>query len=282
MACKYTGDLVRKNTCLSPQSGTNDIAFIASIKDIVKWTKGLNVPVEEAEQVFRRPIMKFTKKFYKIEGRNNSIQGMAEFDGTGSFGKYTHQLNFSVYEDSPIITARLRELNAEKIVSVIQTNNKQFKILGKDSGLIVQTNSQDTSSEDTGGTYTINALGKASAFPDHLAVYSAELPNSVYNFELSQTEFQLLKDATKWPISAIAVGLTTTITLNDTTNNPFVDEAEIGTLVYFEDIVGTVGTDLTRGLNGKSFPITSIINNKTFTISADTTGLLYSSGGTAQ
>jgi hypothetical protein len=53
-----------------------------------------------------------------------------------------------------------------------------------------------------------------------------------------------------------------------------------GDYVAVAAIVGTVGTDATNGLNGKSFVVKNVTAN-TFAIEANTTGLVYTSGGTA-
>jgi hypothetical protein len=53
-----------------------------------------------------------------------------------------------------------------------------------------------------------------------------------------------------------------------------------GDVVAIAAIVGTLGTDATNGLNGKSFVISNITTN-TFAIEVNSTGLAYTSGGTA-
>jgi len=45
-------------------------------------------------------------------------------------------------------------------------------------------------------------------------------------------------------------------------------------------ITGTIGTDATNGLNGKTLTITNVTTN-TFSVNVNTVGLLYTSGGTA-
>jgi len=53
-----------------------------------------------------------------------------------------------------------------------------------------------------------------------------------------------------------------------------------GDVVAIAAIVGTIGTDATNGLNSKSFVISNVTTN-TFAVEANTTGLAYTSGGTA-
>ncbi len=53
-----------------------------------------------------------------------------------------------------------------------------------------------------------------------------------------------------------------------------------GDVVTIAAITGTVGTDATNGLNGKTFVISNVTAN-TFAIQANTLGLAYTSGGTA-
>lgn len=53
-----------------------------------------------------------------------------------------------------------------------------------------------------------------------------------------------------------------------------------GDSVVIAAIVGTMGTDAVNGLNGKTFTIKNVTTN-TFCIEANTTGLVYTSGGTA-
>jgi hypothetical protein len=54
----------------------------------------------------------------------------------------------------------------------------------------------------------------------------------------------------------------------------------VGDGVAIAAIVGTMGTDATNGLNGKSYVITHVTAN-TITVDANTLGLTYTSGGTA-
>jgi hypothetical protein len=53
-----------------------------------------------------------------------------------------------------------------------------------------------------------------------------------------------------------------------------------GDVVAIAAIVGTIGTDATNGLNGKSFTVKNVTTN-TFCVDQNTTGLAYTSGGTA-
>lgn len=53
-----------------------------------------------------------------------------------------------------------------------------------------------------------------------------------------------------------------------------------GDVITVAAIVGTLGTDATNGLNGKTLVINSVTAN-TFCVEVNTTGLVYTSGGTA-
>lgn len=53
-----------------------------------------------------------------------------------------------------------------------------------------------------------------------------------------------------------------------------------GDIVAIASITGTMGTDATNGLNGKSFVVKNVTTN-TFAVEANTVGLTYTSGGTA-
>lgn len=53
-----------------------------------------------------------------------------------------------------------------------------------------------------------------------------------------------------------------------------------GDVVTIAGIVGTMGTDATLGLNSKTYVVSDVTAN-TFKIEANTTGLVYTSGGTA-
>lgn len=53
-----------------------------------------------------------------------------------------------------------------------------------------------------------------------------------------------------------------------------------GDIVAIASITGTMGTDATNGLNGKSFVVKNVTTN-TFAIEANTSGRTYTSGGTA-
>jgi len=53
-----------------------------------------------------------------------------------------------------------------------------------------------------------------------------------------------------------------------------------GDVCVFAAIVGTMGTDAVNGLNGKTIVISNVTTN-TFCVNVNTTGLTYTSGGTA-
>ncbi len=53
-----------------------------------------------------------------------------------------------------------------------------------------------------------------------------------------------------------------------------------GDVVVIAGVVGTMGTDATNGVNGKTFVINHVLAGS-FVIEANTTGLVYTSGGTA-
>lgn len=53
-----------------------------------------------------------------------------------------------------------------------------------------------------------------------------------------------------------------------------------GDVVALAAIVGTIGTDSVNGLNGKTLVISNVTAN-TFCVNVNTTGLVYTSGGTA-
>lgn len=53
-----------------------------------------------------------------------------------------------------------------------------------------------------------------------------------------------------------------------------------GDVVVIAGITGTIGTDATNGLNGKTYVVNHVLANS-FVIEANTTGLTYTSGGTA-
>lgn len=53
-----------------------------------------------------------------------------------------------------------------------------------------------------------------------------------------------------------------------------------GDVVSIAAITGTLGTDATNGLNGKTFTVSNVTTN-TFAVNVNSTGLAYTSGGTA-
>lgn len=74
-------------------------------------------------------------------------------------------------------------------------------------------------------------------------------------------------------ITAVTIGFPAIVTSN-------AHGLSNGDIVAIAAITGTVGTDSTNGLNGKSFVVKNVTTN-TFAIEANTTGLTYTSGGTA-
>lgn len=74
-------------------------------------------------------------------------------------------------------------------------------------------------------------------------------------------------------ITAVAVGFPTILT-------SAAHGLANGDVVTVAAITGTAGTDATNGLNGKTYVVTNVTTN-TFAVQANTTGLAYTSGGTA-
>lgn len=74
-------------------------------------------------------------------------------------------------------------------------------------------------------------------------------------------------------ITAAAIGNPTIIT--STTHG-----LANGDVVSIAAISGTLGSDATNGLNGKSFVVSNVTTN-TFAVQVNSTGLVYTSGGTA-
>lgn len=74
-------------------------------------------------------------------------------------------------------------------------------------------------------------------------------------------------------ITAAAIGNPTILTSN-------AHGLKNGDIVAIAAITGTMGTDATKGLNGKTFVVKNVTTN-TFAVEVDSTGLVYTSGGTA-
>lgn len=89
------------------------------------------------------------------------------------------------------------------------------------------------------------------------------------------TQYLALVTMLSYNVSAISVGSTTQLTLNFIApGNTIGTHLQIGSVVHFKNISGTVGA----ALNGLDHTITNIAGN-VITISTDTTGLAYTSGG---
>lgn len=78
-----------------------------------------------------------------------------------------------------------------------------------------------------------------------------------------------------WSVTAITVGATTQITLNNIDAGQATGQLQVGSIVHFKNITGTVAASL----NNLDHTITNIAGN-VITISTNTTGLAYTSGGT--
>lgn len=77
-----------------------------------------------------------------------------------------------------------------------------------------------------------------------------------------------------WSVTGITVGATTDITLNNIAAGGATGQLQVGSVVHFKNITGTVG----GSLNNLDHTITNIAGN-VITISTNTTGLSYTSGG---
>jgi hypothetical protein len=275
LPCGINADLVRKKRCSPPAEGTKDIAQLINYFDILKYTFDANFDGGDLK-IITGIKLKFTKRAYRLEGRNNSIAPQNNFDGAG-IGKYLHLLDFTVFDDEPETANALKEFNAGKSIGIVETNNEWFKVLGRTGGLSSLSGNQEVISPDTGGGYRVSSQATAKSYADYLAVYTSS-PRA-YNYEASKALFESLIIPSYFDIANIIVGATTTIVLDDTVDKPFVQDAKVGTLVFFKDIVGTVGSDAVNGLNNKSIAISEIIDEKTFKIATNTTALVYTSGG---
>lgn len=278
LPCGINADFVRKKRCSFPAEGTKDIALLINYFDILKYTYDTAFDGGDLK-IISGIKLKFTKRAYRLEGRNNSIAPQNNFDGAG-IGKYLHLLDFTVFDDEPETANALKEFNAGKSIGIVETNNEWFKVLGRNGGLTSLSANQEVVSPDTGGGYRVTSQATAKAYADYLAVYDTS-PRA-YDYEASKALFESLIIPSYFNIANIVVGATTTIVLDDATDKPFVQDAKVGTLVFFNGIVGTVGSDATNGLNGKNIAISEIIDEKTFKIATNTTGLAYTSGGQAR
>lgn len=77
-----------------------------------------------------------------------------------------------------------------------------------------------------------------------------------------------------WTVTGVTVGATTQITLSNINAGNATGQLQIGSVVHFKNITGTVGGTL----NNADHTITNISSN-TITVSTNTTGLAYTSGG---
>jgi len=274
--CGVNGDIF-VSLCSAPSSGVQDNAVLINKSDIKGWTSTTGV-VDGKVKIFASVQYKFARRGYLLTGRNNSNAPTNNFDGSGAIGSYTQGFDFTYFGDNPETVTILSEMNAGRTVAIFETNNERFKIAGRQSGLVVQTATQEVNSDETGGGYRIACLAKANTFMDYLGVYTGVSPNKVFDYDATLEAFDNLTKTQFFTITNITVGATTRITL-DNTEKPSVLGVEIGTKVRFKDIIGTVGTDATNGLNGKEFVISEIYEDNVFTITANTTALVYTSGG---
>jgi hypothetical protein len=273
------------STCIKGAEGFEDTAVLYAKNDILGYN--FTIPVIEGGEKIGDGVVKniigirtkFTKRGFALAGNNDDKEGGGNYQG----GIYTHALNFRVKNADHKYTQRIQEMNAGRIVAVVGTNNGNYRVLGRAAGLITQDGNNEIQNADTQGGYQINSLAKAKGYPDYLGIYTGTAPNQTLDEEATLSAFNDLVKPQWFAISNIVAGATeTTITLSTLVSKPYVDEVRIGTKIDIRNVLGTIGTDTVNGLNNKTFVISAIVNETTFKITANTTALVYTSGGEAR
>jgi hypothetical protein len=276
--CGIGGDLVSE-ACSPPIEGTQDVVAVYAKSDIKGYTyKAGVIPATSKMKIIEAVFLKFARRAYILTGRRNSNAPQSSFNGEG-LGKHTHLFDYTVFATDPETVYQLQELCASKSVAIVPNNNGWYLVYGRENGLDILTGLQEVNNADTGGAFRITSSAQARSFADYFAKYTGVSAPYVYDKDLTQELFEDLFTPPFYDITSIVPGATTKVVL-DVADKPMIDKSIVGRTVYFENIVGTVGDDATDGLNGKSFVIQSILpDGVSFVITADTTGLTFTSGG---
>ena len=173
------------NCAALPNSGTQDRLILINKDDIASYTPHSYVPKSYTAIVF-----KTGKVGYAFDGQFNSNKAKNTLLRTTYSIKYTHTIDFVAFDVSPDAMNTLETLNLARLVAVYLDNNGYYRIMGKNNGLIVQTNEGDTSNQDTGGGHLLQLFsGEEKKFADYLAAYTGTSPNFVYDPVGSATAF---------------------------------------------------------------------------------------------
>lgn len=157
--------------CTNPLiGGTDTTIYVANYADIASVTRNGSNP-----QIIEAITMVATKKFYKYEGQNNSVEPEQHLVKQKYARVYDHLIKFKVFNATPTTKAQLELMAVGRIVAIVENNwkngttgNGAFEIYGLDVGLEVENLDRMLADADTQGAFDLTLKTPEAAKEGHL------------------------------------------------------------------------------------------------------------------
>ena len=173
-----------------PISGTQDDLILLNFEEVIDLVRDATNN-KEVTSILR----KAASKGVLVKGYDNSTVLRESLTGQTRLGAtFTHELDFLAMDVSPETSQEIENLANGRVLAVQGTNNRTFKILGATAGLKMSAVAADSSSEDTGGAYSITLQStKEKGLADLL--YVKTTPGGIYSYADTKAAFDALLTA---------------------------------------------------------------------------------------
>lgn len=170
-----------------PISGTRDQLILLNYDEVIELVRDATNN-KEVTSILR----KAASKGVLVSGYDNSSILRESLTSQSRLGAlFTHEVEFLAMDVSSETYQEIENMANGRVLAVQGTNNNTFKILGATSGLTVSAVAADSSSEDTGGAYTVTLQStKEKGIADLL--YIRTTPGGLYSYADSKAAFEAL------------------------------------------------------------------------------------------
>jgi len=143
MACGVADGIAIVCVDIRRVGGVNKNAYVTNRSDITSYTIDASGYITNIVFVAYKGLFKFESKKQAHSGGHAS---QSQDPGGNKF--YQHDVIMKLFAATPADDQVLEDLLVADTVVILETNNKQFKIFGKDNGMEVTTDVQNTGQAD--------------------------------------------------------------------------------------------------------------------------------------
>jgi hypothetical protein len=157
--------------CTNPLvGGTDTTIYLANFADIASVTRNGSNP-----QIIEAITMVATKKFYKYEGQNGSVEPEQHLIKQKYARVYDHLIKYKVFNATPTTKAQLELQAVGRIVAIVENNwrngtagNGAYEIYGLEVGLEIENLDRVLADADTQGAFDITLKTPETSKEAHL------------------------------------------------------------------------------------------------------------------